>query len=197
MRETFAIKVLTTDRSNLWIRGFVGMRKCYSITNVVIGRRLRRCTQNQRALKVTKPSSRSCPTGSRAICHFPPVDQGSGTGASMQLRPRSVPCRCGPLPAASFCHPVGDTVLARPPGLRAAEPGLRTVKLREPTAAGGRNLGLRRFRRRRLRQRGSRSKREPIGETIEKNLVSTAPERKVPKAGDPGSFIGGPGPLPR
>ena len=181
MRETFAIKVLTTDRSNLWTWRIFGMRMCYSITSAVPRPGLRRCTQNLPAFALQKPSSRN----RVAECDFHAC-------VLLQLNGRLPSCDPGLLLRIGL-----GTALARPPGLRAAEPGLGPKMLREPTAAGGRNLGLRRFRRRRLRQRGSRAGREPIWGDHGRILVSTAAERNVPKAGDPGSFIGGPGPLPR
>ena len=182
MRETFAIKVLTTDRSNLWTWRIFGMRMCYSITSAVPRPGLRRCTQNLPAFALQKPSSRN----RVAECDFHAC-------VSLQFNGRLPSCDPGLLLRIGL-----GTALARPPGLRAAEPGLGPKKLREPTAAGGRNLGLRRFRRRRLRQRGSRTRRNHFGETIGQESVSIAPERTiVPDAGDPGSFIGGPGPLPQ
>ena len=183
MRETFAIKVMTTDTTNLLTEGKFRMRKSYSITGVGAGLGLRGCTQDARAGMPYQPSSRRRP-GS-------PVARASATRA--YVRPRDW----------EGCHRVvllrTVTVLARPPGLRAAEPGLGPLKnLGEPTAAGGRNLGLRRFRRRRLRQRGSRTMREPFGRPLGECLGCAAPVRTIiPHGDDPGRFFGVPGPLPR
>ena len=143
------------------------MRKSYSITGVGAGRGLRGCTQDARAGMPYQPSSRRRP-GS-------PVARASATRS--YVRPRDW----------EGCHGLGllrtVTVLARPPGLRAAEPGLGPLKnLGEPTAAGGRNLGLRRFRRRRLRQRGSRTMREPFGRPVGEFRVNcTSADHRSPR----------------
>jgi len=85
MRETFAIKVMTTDRSNLLTGGNFGMRMCYSITGVGASPGLRSCTHNLPAVPGLRPSSStrsSSPTGtlsSRVFrCSFPRVSRCSG-----------------------------------------------------------------------------------------------------------------------
>jgi hypothetical protein len=60
---------MTTDRSNLLTAGNLRMRKCYSITNAGAEPGLRGCTQDLRAGKCSKPSSR--PRGARRVKQCP------------------------------------------------------------------------------------------------------------------------------
>jgi hypothetical protein len=105
---------MTTDKSNLLTAGILRMRKCYSITDAGAEPGLRGCTQEVRAGKCSKPSSRIRPAA-----------------ASCGALPRRSTRRGGPWEGCRATAPVRPvTALARPPGLRAAEPGLRPQKLR-------------------------------------------------------------------
>ena len=91
------------------------MRMCYSITGAGAEPGLRGCTQALRAGKCSKPSSRSRP--SRVVPAQPRRAGPAAEGISVAKGPSGLPRRGG-----SQFRPA--TVLARPPGLRAAEPGL-------------------------------------------------------------------------
>lgn len=130
---------------------------CYSNTSAVVGPGLRRCTQNLPTSAFQNQVVGTAGAGPVAECYGSVVHR---------RRSRAGGLLCPGFGAATRRrHSLGTA--ARSAGGRART---GTDKAREPTAAGGRNLGLRRFRRRRLRQRGSRTLAEPFGETIVKRI---------------------------
>ena len=176
---------MTTDKSNLWTAAKLRMRMCYSITGARAGPGLRGCTQDLRAGKRSKPSSRSRP-GSRVVRRpaMPVVRVAGGPGRAAAPRRDAVPW------PSQFWH--GRPACGRPSQDWATENlGSRRrlgggTSVSEGSDAVGSVKGV--------HARGGNHS----GDLFGAFLVSAAPVRTiVPHAGDPGSFIDLPGPLPR
>jgi hypothetical protein len=197
MRETFAIKVLTTDSSNILIAGKLGMRMRYSNTGPGARPGLRGCTQELRAADCSKPSSPDRPPARCRDGRVSPCVRGASIRSVRAIWPsgKFAGRRTGRADAAAQCrHSLGTA--ARPAGGRAKAGATESLGSRRRLGGGtsvsegsdavGSVKGVHAL-------GGNHS-----GDHFGMCLGSVAPERIiVPHLGSPGSFVRGAGLHPR
>ena len=173
---------MTTDKSNLLTAGNLRMRMCYSITSAGAEPGLRGCTQEVRAGKCSKPSSRIRPAAASCGPCRGRLRVAAGRGRAAAPRRLLVP--------SQLWH--GRPACGRPSQDWATENlGSRRrlgggTSVSEGSDAVGSVKGV--------HARGGNHSGDLFGAFV----VSGAPVRTiVPHAGGPGSFIDLPGPLPR